>query len=147
MRFLLVTAISGKATDLMRQFNAREEELTKKDNVKERDFIVHVAREEISLLTESESVHREIVLIAERLIKMNPKGINPQYFSLIAQLERKRTEAVHTMREYAEFLLSDEPQNTITIKRNEAVLKAERLQQEADELEKQAKRLRAAHDE
>jgi len=141
-----INELMGKATDLMRQFNAKEEELKKKDNVKERDSIIKVAREEISLLTESEAVHREIVLVAERLIKMNPKGIYPQYFSLIAQLERKRAESVGTMREYAELLLSDQPHNTITIKRNEAVLKAERLQQEADELEQQAERLRA-HDE
>ena len=140
-----INELVGKANDLVRRFNAKEEELKKKDNVKERDSIVRVAREEISLLTESEAIHREIVLMAERLIKMNPKGIYPRYFSLIAQLERKRAESVGTMREYAELLLSDQPYNTITIKRNEAVLKAERLQQEADELEQQAARLRA-HD-
>ena len=140
-----INELTNKANDLMRRFNAKEEELKKKDNGKEREAIVRVAREEINLLIESEAVDREIVLIAERLIKMNPKGINPQYFSLIAQLERKRAESVQTMRDYAEFLLSDQPHNTITIKRNEAILKAERLQQEADELERQATRLRA-HD-
>ncbi len=48
------------------------------------------------------------------------------------------------MREYAELLLSDQPPNTITLKRNEALLKAERLQQQADELGQKAERLRAA---
>jgi predicted esterase len=133
------------ANDLGQRFNVKEEELKKKDYVKDKDVIARIAREEISLLTESEGVHRQAVLVAEGLIKKNPKGIYNQYFSLIAQLERNRIESVQTMREYAEFLLSDQPQNTITIKRNQAVLKAERLQQEADDLEKQAERLRAAY--
>ena len=137
-----INELMGKANDLVRRFNAKEEELKKKDYVKDRDSIVRVAREEISLLTESEAAHRQAVLIAEGLSKMKPKGIYPQYFSLIAQLERKRAESVATLHEYAELLLNDQPHNTITIKRNEAVLKAERLQQESDELEQQAERLR-----
>jgi len=140
-----INELTGKANDLMRRFNVKEEELKKKDNLKERDAIVRIAREEISLLTESEAVHRQAVLMAEGLIKMNPKGIYPQYFSLIGQLERKRAESVKTLHEYVELLLNDQPHNTVAIKRNEAVLKAERLQQEADELEQQAARLRV-HD-
>jgi predicted esterase len=141
-----INELTGKANELLQRFDAKEEELKKIDYVKERDSVMRVAREEVSLLTESGAAHREAVLIAERLTKMNLKGIYPQYFSLIAQLERKRTESVETMREYAELLLSGQPHNTITIKRNEAVLKAERLQQEADELEQKAARLRAAQD-
>ena len=47
------------------------------------------------------------------------------------------------MRERAELLLSDEPANTITIKRNEAVAKVDRLKKEAEELEQKAERIRA----
>jgi predicted esterase len=133
-----------KADELLRRFYAKEEELKKKDKIKERESVVIVAREEVSLLTQSEAAHREAVLRAERSSKKNLKGIYPEYFSLIAQLERKRAEFLETMREYAELLLSDQPPNTITLKRNEAILKAERLQQEADELWQKAERLRAA---
>lgn len=139
-----INELLSKADELMRRFYAKEEELKKKDHVKERESVVIVAREEVSLLTQSEAVHREAVLRAERLIKMNLKGIYPQYFSLIAQQERKRAESLEILREYAELLLSDQPPNTITIKRNEALLKTERLQQEADELGQKAERLRAA---
>ncbi len=139
-----INELRVKADELLRRFYAKEEELKKKGHDKEREFVVIVAREEVSLLAQSEAAHREAVLRAERSSKKNLKGIYPQYFSLIAQLERKRSESLETMREYAELLLSDQPANTITIKRNEAVLKAERLQQEADELEQKAERLRAA---
>ncbi|MGI9166844.1 MAG: hypothetical protein ACR2G5_10755 [Pyrinomonadaceae bacterium] len=118
----------------MRRFYVKEAELKKKDHVKERESVVIVAGEQVSLLTQSEAVHREVVLRAERLIKMNLKGIYPQYFSLIAQMERRNTESLEILREYAELMVRDQPPNIITIKRNEALLKAESLQHEADEL-------------
>jgi predicted esterase len=138
-----INELSHKADELMRSFYAKEEELKKKDLVRERESAVIIARAEVSLLTRSETLLREAVIRAERAVEMKLGGIYPQYFSLVAQLERKRAEAVATMREYVELLLSEQPLYTVKIKRNEAVLKAERLQQEADELAQRAERLRA----
>ena len=139
-----INALNRKANELMQRFYILEEEFKKKDYLKERESAVRVVREEVSLLSESAAAHREAALSAERSVKMNAKGIYPQYFSLIAQMERKWAESVETMREYAELLLSDQPPNAITIKRNQAVIKAEKLQQEADELAQKAERLRTA---
>jgi hypothetical protein len=57
-------------------------------------------------------------------------------------MELKRAEALEAMRERAELLLSDEPADAITIKRNEAVVRVDRLQKEAEELERKAERIR-----
>jgi len=139
-----INELLSKADEFMRRFYVKEAELKKKDHVKERESVVVVVREQVRLLNQSEAVHREAVLRAERLIKRNLKGIYPEYFSLIVQMERKNTESLELLRAYAELLLRDQQPNTITIKRNEALLKADSLQQEADELGQKAERLRVA---
>jgi hypothetical protein len=47
------------------------------------------------------------------------------------------------LRERAELLLNNEPADAITIKRNEAVVRLERLKKEAEELEQKAERIRS----
>jgi hypothetical protein len=58
-------------------------------------------------------------------------------------MELKRAEVMEAMRERSELLLSDEPADIITIKRNEVVVKVDKLKKEADELEQKAERTRA----
>ena len=74
------------------------------------------------------------------------KGNYAQYFSLLAQSDRKRIEALDAMRERTELLLSDEPPNAVTAKMNEATARAERLNGEANELERKAQLAKAGHD-
>jgi predicted esterase len=136
-----INELKNKGDGLMRSFFEKEEELKKKDQVRERESVLAVAEEQVRLLLMSEAAHRQAVLRAERAIKMNLEGIYPEYFSLIAQMESKKIEALEAMREYVE-LLHNQPSNTITSKRNEAVLKADRLQQEAEDLGQKAERLR-----
>lgn len=81
----------------------------------------------------------------EAVGKLKLGGSQPQYFMLVAQVDRKRIEALAALRERAELLLSDEPVNTVTSKRNEAAIRAQRLNQEADELQQKAGRVRAGH--
>lgn len=137
-----INALRGKASESMQRFYAQEAELSRINFAREKAAVAGIARAQIELLIESANVLREASLKAEGLSKLKLGGNNPQYFSLVAQLDRKRVEAVEVMRERAGLLLSDEPADSITTKRNEAVNRAERLNKEADELEQQAERVR-----
>jgi len=138
-----INALREKANESTLRFYAKEAELSEKDFVKEKAAVAAIAREQIDTLKAGASALRDAALKAERLSKLNLGGHYPQYYSLVAQMEIKRAEALEAMRERAELLLSDEPADTITIKRNEAVVRMERLKKEAQELEQKAERVRA----
>ena len=138
-----INALREKANESTLRFYAKEAELSGKDYVKEKAAVAAIAREQIETLKAGASALHDAALKAERLSKLNLGGDYPQYYSLVAQMELKRAEALEAMRERAELLLADEPADTITIKRNEAVVRAERLKKEAQELEQKAERVRA----
>jgi predicted esterase len=138
-----INALREKANESTDRFYAKEAELSGKDYVKEKAAVAAIAREQIETLKAGASALRTAALKAERLSKLNLGGGYPQYYSIVAQMELKRAEALEAMRQRAEFLLADEPADTITIKRNEAVVRAERLKKEAQELEQKAERVRA----
>ena len=138
-----INALREKANESTLRFYAKEAELSGKDYVKEKAAVAAIAREQIDTLKAGASALHDAALKAERLSKLNLGGDYPQYYSLVAQMELKRAEALEAMRERAELLLADEPADTITIKRNEAVVRAERLKKEAQELEQKAERIRA----
>jgi poly(3-hydroxybutyrate) depolymerase len=138
-----MNVLRAKAGDSMRRFHAKEVELNKINFAQERMAVAEIARAQIVLLGETAQALREALVKTEELGKLKLGGSYPQYFSLVAQIDRKRVEAIEAMRERAELLLSDEPVNSITAKRNEAANRAERLNQEADELEQKAERIRA----
>jgi hypothetical protein len=73
---------------------------------------------------------------------MQLRGNFPQYFSLIAQINRKRAETVDVLREGAEFLLSAEPPEVIITKRNERTIRVEKLNEETRELQQKAERIK-----
>ncbi|HKQ93136.1 MAG TPA: dienelactone hydrolase family protein [Blastocatellia bacterium] len=138
-----INALREKANESTLRFYAKEAELSGKDYVKEKAAVAAIAREQIETLKAGASALRDAALKAERLSKLNLGGDYPQYYSLVAQMELKRSEVLEAMRERAEILLADEPADTITIKRNEAVVRAEKLKKEAQELEQKAERIRA----
>jgi predicted esterase len=138
-----IDALREKANESTLRFYAKEAELSEKDYVKEKAAVAAIAREQIETLKAGASALRDAALKAERLSKLKLGGDYPQYYSLVAQMEIKRADALEAMRERAELLLSDEPADTITIKRNEAVVRMERLKKEAQELEQKAERIRA----
>jgi predicted esterase len=138
-----IDALREKANESTLRFYAKEAELSEKDYVKEKAAVATIAREQIETLKAGASALRDAALKAERLSKLKLGGDYPQYYSLVAQMEIKRAEALEAMRERAELLLSDEPADTITIKRNEAVVRMEGLKKEAQELEQKAERIRA----
>jgi predicted esterase len=137
-----INALRLKAHNLVQRFHAKESELAKKDFVYEKDAIARIAREQMELLAEGVAAFRESALKAERASKLKLGGNYSRYFSLIAELERKRAEALEATRERASLLLSDGPADTVTNKMNEAAGRAERLNKEADELQQKAEALR-----
>ncbi|PYS77522.1 MAG: hypothetical protein DMF67_07020 [Acidobacteria bacterium] len=139
-----INALSLKSNDSLQLFNAKEEELRGKGYGGE--GVAAVARAQMGLLKEGADALRAAALRAEQASKLKLKRNDSQYFSLFAQSARKRAEAFDAMRERAELLLSDEPPNTVTAKMNEASVRAERLNQEANELEQKAERMRAGQD-
>src|SRR5262245_6104440 len=137
-----INALREKANESTLRFYAKEAELSEKDYAKEKAAVVAIAREQIEALKAGASALRDAALKADRLSNLKIGGDYPQYYSLVAQMELKRAEALEVMRERAEFLLSDEPADVITTKRNEAVVRMERLKKEAEELEQKAERIR-----
>ncbi len=137
-----INALREKANESMARFYAKEAELSGKDYAKEKAAVAAIAREQIEALKVGASALRDAALKSERLSKLKLGGDYPQYYSLIAQMEIKRAEALEAMRERAELLLNNEPADAIAIKRNEAVVRVERLKKEAEELERKAERIR-----
>jgi predicted esterase len=138
-----INALREKANESTLRFYAKEAELSGKDYVKEKAAVAVIAREQIETLKAGASALRDAAMKAERLSKSNLGGGYPQYYSLVAQMELKRAEVLEAMRERAELLLSDEQADAISIKRNEAVAKVDKLKKEAEELEQKAERIRA----
>ena len=136
-----INALRVKFNDALQRFNAKEEELRGKTGREAAEIV----RAQLELLKEGVAALQESALRAEQASKKS-KGNYAQYFSLLAQSDRKRIEALDAMRERTELLLSEEPPNAVTAKMNEATVRAERLNGEANELEQKAQLAKAGHD-
>jgi predicted esterase len=139
-----INALRTKSDEAMRRFYAQEEEINRLILARDRNGAAVIARAQVALLNESMNALRTASLKTGALSKLKLGGNYAEYFSLMAQLDRKRIEAAEALRERAELLLGDEPVNTLTTKRNEAVNRAEKLNREAEELEQKAARVRPA---
>ncbi|HEU0178171.1 MAG TPA: dienelactone hydrolase family protein [Blastocatellia bacterium] len=138
-----INSLREKANESTLRFYAKEAELSGKDFVKEKAAVAAIAREQIEALKAGASALRDAALKADHLSNLKLGGGYPQYYTLAAQMELKRAEILEAMRERAELLLSDEPTDTITLKRNEMVVRVEKLKKEAEELEQKAERIRS----
>jgi predicted esterase len=140
-----INALRAKANESWRRFYAKEEELRSKDRAREAAAVASIAREQLQLLEASAGAFR---LSAEKAAAAGARklpGNYAQYFSLIAQADARRAEALEAMRERAQLLLGDEPADARSRKMNAAVVKSESLHREADELERRAEQVRAGH--
>lgn len=138
-----INALRMEANELMQRFYAKEEELSRMETPKDKVAIARIAREQIELLNQSAARFRAASSKAEGTSKLKLGGKSPQYFSVLAQLDRKRVEALEALKERAEFLLGDDVSNAARIKMNEAARRAEQLNKEADDLQQQADRIMA----
>jgi predicted esterase len=135
-----INALTAKVNALLEAFYAKEDQLQKMDLSHDRTSSAALAREQITILTQSASAFRESARKAEQLSRSTTKGNSPQYFSTFSRQQLKRAEMVEAMRERAELLLSDQLSDDIKAKRNELREKIERLREEADDLGKKPDR-------
>ena len=133
-----INALRLEAKRLNVQVLALEPETVNKDRVKDRAAIVEIVKSQIGLLDQCERLLRNAAAIAENVSKMKLPSEQQQYFSLIAVANGKRAEALHLIRERCELLLSEGDMSSIGRRRNELAARANTLNDEALELEKQA---------
>jgi ABC-type branched-subunit amino acid transport system ATPase component len=91
----------------------------------------------LELLNQSAALWLEAADKADSAGRLRLNDKNRQYVSLIGQHNRKNAEIVNALREQAKALLNDDSAETIRTKRNEVRKLVEKLQQEANDLQKQ----------
>jgi predicted esterase len=133
-----INAQREKARAALNRVHVLEVGLRGKDFVKDKPAFAAAAREQAAAFAEGAAAFRAASLAGERASRLKVGDNYRQYLALAAQADAKRAEAMEVMKERAGMLLSDEPQNTITNRMNEATLRAEKLNDEADALDRQA---------
>ena len=137
-----INALRLEANELMQRFYAKEEELSGMEFAKNKVAMARIAREQVELLNQSAARFRTASSKAEGIGKLKLSGKSLEYFSLLAQLDRKRFEALDALKQRAEFLLGDDISNATRIKMNEALRRSQQLNKDADDLQQQAERIR-----
>jgi len=131
-----INALGKKAQETIQRTNEKEKELAGKDFVRDRTQVRKIAQDQIGFFEEGASLWRAAAEKAETANGLGLPGKQKQYFSLIAQYNRKCAELLDAMRERAEAFLSTESFQAIEAKRDEAQKRADKLQQEIDALQK-----------
>ncbi len=137
-----LNALRQKANEAMRQFYVKEDELQSLNYARGNAAVDDAARAQVALLVESGKAFQQASVKAEAISKLL-RSTQSQYFSLVAQIERKRSEGADLMRHRAQLLLSDEPGDSIIRKRNEDATRVQDLQKQIGALEQEAERVRA----
>jgi len=131
-----IDALGEKAQELIRRANEKEKEFEGKDFAKDRAQITRIAQEDIDLLAESATFWRAAAEKAETASQLGLGSKQKQYFSLVAQYDRKCAELLDATRERAEAFLSADSFEAMEARRSEAQKRVDKLQQEIDDLRK-----------
>ena len=125
-----------RVRELVDQYNEKERELSRKDFAADRPAVTKIAQTQIALLEEGARLFRSAAEKADAATQFKLPSKQKEYFGLIARYNLKWADVIDAMRERAEALLSTESLNVIEVRRNEAQARADKLHQEADELQK-----------
>jgi predicted esterase len=136
-----IDSLRKKAYQLRKQAEDTDAELQQKDLIRERDEIKRIAQEESELLKQSAILWLAAADKAEGAMQLRLDDKNKEYLSLIGQHNRKNAEIVNALQHQAEALLNNESAEAIKAERNETHRRVERLQQEADALQRQMEKL------
>jgi predicted esterase len=131
-----INSLTKKAQELANQAEAKDEEFSGKEFVKDRAQIKAIAQEQAALFNESAATWRNAALNAELASSLSV-GRGREHLNLFADYNRKCAEMMDAMRERAEAFLADEPPEVINTKRADARKRANTLRLQIDELEKQ----------
>jgi len=136
-----IDALRKKAYELSMQAQRTDTELQQKDILTGRAEVRVMAQQELDLLNQSAALWLEAADKADSAGRLRLNDKNRQYISLIGQHNRKNAEIINALREQAKTLLNDDSAETIRTKRNEVSKLVEKLQQEANDLQKQMEKL------
>jgi predicted esterase len=136
-----INKLRTRANNLLERFYAEEGKLQGKDFVKEKAFVLDIARTQVQLLTEASSTLREAAATAGKVQEMKIASTFQQYFSILVQAATLRAESAELLRTRAELLLSSEDATVIMTKRTDLGTKADVLNVSAEKLERQADQL------
>jgi len=131
-----INALGVKAQELIRRANEKEKEFEGKDFAKDRAQITTIAQEDIDLLAESATFWRAAAEKAEAASQLGLGNKQKQYFSLVAQYDRKCAELLDATRARSETFLSQDSFEVNEARRNDAQKRVDKLQQEINELQK-----------
>ena len=140
----VITEINGlqkQVIGLVQQANSLETQMSGKDLSRERSDILKLAGDEVEALSQAAGMARAAVQKAELAAKMRIGERNQTYMAASARYYAKLAEFLDAQREQAEILLSDEPVDAITAKRNSARQKLNELQRHMEELRSQAEKV------
>jgi predicted esterase len=139
-----INALRAQGAEALRRFNANEDELRARRARGDAQGAAALLREQAETTAAGARAFRDAALLAERTASLKVPENFRQYLSLAARADAKRAEGFDVLKARAELQLAGGPPNEIQAKANEAALKYQKLFDEAEELEQQAERARAA---
>jgi predicted esterase len=139
-----INALRAKASQSLSRFDAGEKELRAKRAVSDAQGAAALLRSQAEAAAGGAKAFRDAALAAERAgASKLPENIR-QYLSLVARADAKRAEGLDVLKARAELQLAGGPPDETQAKSNEAVLKYQKLFDEAEELDRQAEGARSA---
>jgi hypothetical protein len=136
-----INSLRSDANKLITRFSETEGKLNGLDISRDKDAIAKIVREQTQMLSEGARLFRDAADVADRATRLNLTSGPREYFSLVLTASNKRAEALDLVRQRAELLVSAVQQDTIDLKRDELVKKANGLNDEATVLEKKAEKI------
>jgi predicted esterase len=130
-----INALAKRAQETVQLTNEKEKELAGKDFVSDRAEVSRIAQDQIGYFEEAASLYRAGADKAETATSLGLPARPKQYFTLIAQYNRKCADLMDVMRERAEALLITGSLDIIETKRDEAQKRADKLQEEINSLQ------------
>lgn len=125
-----------RVRELVDQYNEKERDLGRKDFAADRPEVIKLAQTQIALLEEGAMLFRSAADKAEAASQLKLPTKQKEYLGLIARYNLKWADVIDAMRERSEALLSTESRDVIEARRNEAQTRADKLHQEADDVQK-----------
>lgn len=136
-----VNKLEAKVNDLTTEINIKDLSLNTRDLVKDRAEINKTAQDEVSLIKDAAGISREAAAKAEQAAGITRGDRYQQFLKLVSQQHEKYAEMLDAKREQVEMLLTSESLEVINARRSEIQKKIEKLQQEAEDLQKQAQKV------
>ncbi len=135
-----VNALQVRVNDLTAEINIKDATLNARDFVKDRAEVNKIAQDEANLLRDAAASSRAAADKAEQAGRLRLSDRYQQFLRLVAQHNSKYAEMLDAKREQVEVLLGSESLVDINARRSEIQKKIDKLQREANDLQKQTQK-------